>query len=98
MSNDTQFVDGLRVYAPREGAPDFVICNLVVNADELRTWLSTRSGEVRIDIKRSRNERLYASVNDFRPQGSRDAQSTQRQTNRQPAPSSDFEDDDLPPF
>jgi hypothetical protein len=102
MSTETKFVDGLRVYAPRDGAPDFVICNLVINVQELAGWLAGQSGDVRVDVKRSRNDKLYASVNDWKPkEGS--------QERARPAPEPDngsfygdkassnaFEDDSIP--
>jgi hypothetical protein len=102
MTNETKFVDGLRVYAPRDGAPDFVICNLVINVQELTAWLAGQSGDVRVDVKRSRNDKLYASVNDWKPkEGS--------QERPRPAPEPDngsfygdkassnaFEDDSIP--
>mgnify|MGYP001552945860 CR=1 FL=1 len=66
MSNDAKFVDGLRVYAPRDGAPSFVKANLVVNVTELTQWLEGQGDEVRIDIKESRGGKFYASVNDYK--------------------------------
>jgi hypothetical protein len=92
MSNETKFVDGLRVYAPRDGAPDFVICNLVINVQELTAWLAGQSGDVRVDVKRSRNEKLYASVNDWKPKEG-------GQERARPAPEQTgggFADDDIP--
>jgi hypothetical protein len=102
MASDNKFVDGLRVYSPRDGAPDFVICNLVINVQELAAWLARQSGDVRVDVKRSRNDKLYASVNDWKPkEGS--------QERARPAPEPDngsfygdkassnaFEDDSIP--
>lgn len=102
MASDNKFVDGLRVYSPRDGAPDFVICNLVINVQELTAWLAGQSGDVRVDVKRSRNDKLYASVNDWKPkEGS--------QERARPAPEPDngsfygdkassnaFEDDSIP--
>jgi|SRR6185312_1229119 len=95
MSSEQKFVDGLRVYAPRDNAPDFVIANLVVNAVELQGWLAGRSGDVRIDIKRSKGGKYYASENDYRPDSQRPAQS--QRPARQPTPEATggFADDDL---
>jgi hypothetical protein len=95
MASDNKFVDGLRVYSPRDGAPDFVICNLVINVQELAAWLARQSGDVRVDVKRSRNDKLYASVNDWRPEGQRQ----ERQRPAQPTPEETgggFKDDDIP--
>lgn len=95
MSNDAKFVDGLRVYAPRGNAPDFIIANLVVTVDELQAWLANRSGTVRIDIKKSQGGKLYATENDYKPDGSRD-QSTQPKRQEPKPDQGGFEDDDIP--
>jgi hypothetical protein len=97
MASDNKFVDGLRVYSPRDGAPDFVICNLVINVQELAAWLARQSGDVRVDVKRSRNDKLYASVNDWRPkEGKPEGQRQERQRPAPPTPEETgggFEDD-----
>lgn len=64
---DIEFVNGLRVYAPREGAPDYIIANLVIEREELAAWLRTHPEKVRIDIKRSKTGKLYAAVNNWQP-------------------------------
>lgn len=79
MSNETKFVDGLRAYAPRDNAPDFVKANLVINVAELQAWLAQRSGEVRIDINESRNGKFYASENDYKPNGKPEAKPRQQE-------------------
>lgn len=97
MSNEPKFVDGLRAYAPRENAPDFVKANLVINIAELQGWLAQRSGEVRIDIKESRGGKYYASENDYKPEGQR--QQSQQAPSQQPDPKSTvgaLEDDGIP--
>lgn len=97
MSNEAKFVDGLRVYAPKQGAPSFIIANLVVNVAELQGWLAQRSGEVRIDIKESRGGKYYASENDYRPDSQR--HTPPQRPARQPTLESTgggFEDDDIP--
>jgi hypothetical protein len=100
MSTETKFVDGMRVFAPRDGAPDFIIANVVVNVEELQAWLAQRSGEVRIDIKESRGGKYYASENDYRPSGRQEGgQERAPKPQRQPAPEQTgggFEDDDVP--
>src|SRR6185312_13116490 len=96
MSAEAKFVDGLRVYAPKQGAPSFIIANLVVNVAELREWLSERTeNEVRIDIKQSRGGKYYASENDYRPDSQRPAQSQRPARQPTPEPTGGFADDDL---
>lgn len=94
MSNETKFVDGLRAYAPRDNAPDFVKANLVINVAELQAWLAQRSGEVRIDIKESRNGKFYASENDYKPSGKSEVQAKPRQQAKEPV-GGGFDDDNL---
>lgn len=93
MNNEQKFVDGLRAYAPRDNAPDFIIANLVVNVAELQAWLAQRSGEVRIDIKESRNGKFYASENDYKPNGKPEAKAKPRQQEPAGDASGGFEDD-----
>jgi len=69
MSTEAKFVDGMRVYAPRENAPDFVIADIVIEHDDFVDWLADRGDKVRITIKRSRGGKLYASENDYKPSG-----------------------------
>lgn len=97
MSTEQKFVDGLRVYAPRDNAPDFVKANMVINVSELQAWLAQRSGEVRIDIKESRGGKYYASENDYKPEGQR--QQSQPKPAQEPVPESTgggFDDDKIP--
>lgn len=65
------FVDGLRVFAPRENAPDWIIANLVVTVAELDQFLRKKysAGEtsLNIDIRRSKGGKYYASVSNFKP-------------------------------
>lgn len=97
MSTEAKFVDGLRAYAPSENAPDFIIANLVVNVAELQAWLAVKSGEVRIDIKRSKGGKYYASENDYRPNGKPQGQPRQAPVRDCPQPGQGgFEDDDIP--
>lgn len=65
--SEIEFVDGLRVFAPGEGAPDYIIANLAIEREELAAWLRTHPEKVRIDIKRSKTGKLYAAVNNWKP-------------------------------
>lgn len=95
MSNEQKFVDGLRVYAPRDNAPDFVIADLVIEHDDFSDWLADRGDKVRITIKRSKGGKLYAVENDYKPEGQR--QQSQRASARQApqAAADDFEDSEI---
>lgn len=64
---EKQFVNGLRVYKPRQGTPEFFKHNLVVNKSELLEWLKVQPDEeIRIDIKESREGKTYAEVNTWK--------------------------------
>ena len=62
-----EFANGLRIFKPREGAPEFIKGAIVINKGELIQWLSGKGDEVRLDIKESKKGSWYASVNDYRP-------------------------------
>lgn len=88
MTKEVEFVDGLRVYSPHEKAPDFVKGAMQIEREKLITWLQGRSEDkIRLDIKESKGGNWYAAVSNWKPKGE-----------QQPAPSGEFQDDDLPPF
>ena len=68
--SDIKFVDGLRIFKPRENAPEFVKGNLLLTKTQLIQWLSSQQNEeIRIDILESKEKGTwYGKVNDFKPQ------------------------------
>ena len=68
---DKKFVDGLRVYKPRDNAPEFVKANFVINKAELEAWLRNQGDEIRIDLKESREGKLYCDVNEWKKEAPR---------------------------
>jgi hypothetical protein len=63
-----EFVNGLRVFKPRETAPDFIKASLVANTVELVAWLESNAagdGTVRFDIKESREGKWYCQKNEY---------------------------------
>ena len=65
---DIQFVDGLIVKAPRDGAPDFVKATISIKVADLKKWLSGQTDEwVNVDVKESKNGKWYAAVSTFKP-------------------------------
>lgn len=86
--SDTEFVDGLIMKDRHEKAPDFVKCHISIKRKELIAWLHNKPDEwINLDVRRSKAGKLYAEVNNWKPE-----QKTS------PASNSDFTDDDLPPF
>lgn len=64
-----EFVDGLFIDR-REKAPDFVKANLSFNVKKFTEYLESKAndrGYVNIDLKESREGKLYASLNDWKP-------------------------------
>ncbi len=62
------FVDGLRVRAKRENAPDWIKMRMSIKREELISWLQSRSEDwIEIDVKESRAGNLYAEVDTWKP-------------------------------
>jgi hypothetical protein len=72
---DMIFADGISVYKPREGRPDFIKGTISIDAVKLQQWLQTHpelrddKGFVRLDIKESSKEGnpWYCSVDTYKP-------------------------------
>ena len=102
MENETKFVDGLRVFKPREGAPDFVKLNFLATADQLSAWLLANKdseGNVRFDLLKSKNDKLYLKLNDFKKEGApQQPQRPAQPSYNAPSPDEDYslQDEVLP--
>lgn len=70
MSDEKKFPDGLIV---KEGNVDFCKAKLSIKADEFIKYLhdNSNNGWVNIDILLSKNGKLYASLNNFKPDTSK---------------------------
>lgn len=66
---ETIFIKGMQFYKPRDGAPEFIKGNIVIQKAELIEFLKTLSTEtVRIDLKKSKEKgTLYLALNTFNP-------------------------------
>lgn len=64
-SND--FPQGIRFFAPNENAPSFVKGNILINRDELVEWVMKQKDTVRLDLKESKEGKLYLSINNYEP-------------------------------
>jgi hypothetical protein len=71
MADDIEFVNGLIVKAPREGAPDFVKAAVSIKVADMMAWLQGRyaAGDewVNVDVKEARSGKWYAAVNTYKP-------------------------------
>ena len=68
--SDPVFADGIFFKQPRDGAPDFVKGSVSVKVDEALPFLQANQddGWVRLDLKESRNGKLYFQLNTWKPQ------------------------------
>ena len=97
---DAKFIPGLFFKDKHENAPDFVICKGSIKVADLVQFLSTVDGEwVNFDLKRSKDGKPYAAVDDWKPQGGQQqgqrpsrGQPPARQQQRQAPPQDDFND------
>lgn len=65
---DAKFIPGLFFKDKHENAPDFVIVKGSVKVADMLAWLSKQSDEwVNFDLKRSREGKPYASIDDWKP-------------------------------
>lgn len=98
MADDIEFIDGLMFKEKHQNAPDFVICKLSIKREELIAWLQEKDGEwINGDIKRSRQGKIYAAVDNWKPNQDRQQQSEPaREPAAQQAPLENFDDSDIP--
>ena len=67
---EKEFVDGLIIKAPREGAPDFVKANISIKREELIEWLGKQEGEwINLNVLASKKDpsKWYAEVDNWKP-------------------------------
>jgi len=67
--SDIEFVDGLIVKAPKDGAPDFVKMSISIKRADLGNWLRGKSDDwINIDVKESKAGKWYCAVNNWKPE------------------------------
>jgi hypothetical protein len=61
------FVDGLRIYKPRETAPKYIIANCEIVVTDFKNWIAKnqQSEKIRIVIKESQGGKLYAVLDTY---------------------------------
>lgn len=66
-ANTPVFPQGIRYYAPHENAPDWVKGTIELTRDELLEWLHKQGDKIKLDIKESKEGKMYLAVNDYKP-------------------------------
>ena len=90
--SDIEFVDGLIVKAPHPNAPDFVKLKISINRKSLGNWLRVKDDDwINVDVKESREGKLYASVDNWEPDKEKVQQNSSQEAPQDSSP--DFEDD-----
>lgn len=66
--SEKEFVDGLIVKPPRDNAPDFVKCSILIKRKDLVNWLRSKDDDwINIDVKMGKSGKWYAEVNNWKP-------------------------------
>ena len=95
----SKLIKGLFFKDPHENAPDFVMAKGSIKVADLRSWLAEQSGEwVNFDLKRSREGKPYAQIDDWKPDANRGGKPQAEQRPQRQAPADDFADDETIPF
>lgn len=96
--SDKEFPQGLRVWKPNAGAPEYVKCSLSLHREELIQWLTSKSGEwVKLDVLESRKTgNWYAAVNTWVPPAKTGAEKPETSGGGNPAQEADDFDDQVP--
>jgi len=73
---DKIFPEGIRVFSPRQGAPDFVKGSIVITPNDLIEWLKANKNllndykdkkQLSLDLLSSKDGKLFLSVNTYKP-------------------------------
>jgi len=77
MENN-KFVNGLFIYNPHPKAPEWVKADIVIDCDKFVEWMRAnyktveingrQSNQVKLQVKVSKDGKLYVQVNDYQPQ------------------------------
>ncbi len=78
---DKIFPEGIRVFSPRNGAPDFVKGSIVISPNQLIEWLKKNKelltdykGEkqLTLDLLNSKEGKPYLALNNFKPEAKKE--------------------------
>lgn len=102
MANETQFIEGLIVKAPNQGAPDYVKAKLSIKREELIGWLQSQDGDwINVEVKESKAGKWYAAVDTWKPEGggsggTRGGAPQRQRRAKATDQDADFDDSDIP--
>jgi len=93
--NEVKFVKGLFANKPHERAPDFIVCELSIKADELVGFLNDQDGEwinLQVKVPQKTNpekpRRLTVAINDWKPERGNERKAQPKQASME----DDFDD------
>ena len=94
---DTQFIPGLIIKEPRQGAPEYVKAKLSIKRAELLAWLQLQTGDwINADIKVSQNGKWYCQIDNWKPDGGKRQDAAPAPATQRPVPVDNFQDSDIP--
>ena len=68
MENNNIFPNGMMIKSPRQGAPEFVKGSISIKKNDFMQWLNSQQDEwVNLDIKVSKQGKMYLAVNTWKP-------------------------------
>jgi hypothetical protein len=74
--SDIEFVQGMFFNKPSDKAPDWVVGNISIKADEFVRWLEAQrpndKGFIKIKVNESKAGKVYCALDDYEPQQQRD--------------------------
>ncbi len=75
--------NGIFAKKPHPNAPDFVKGAISLKRADAIEWLQQQDGEwVNLDMKESRNGKYYLSVNDYKPEASKQTEAPQPESDQ----------------
>jgi hypothetical protein len=85
--SETELARGFYFDEPKENAPNWVVGKVSINKEQFLGWLEKQKandkGYVRLDVKRSKEGKIYASLDTWKPSGER---------RQEPVPAVDMDD------
>jgi len=78
MAQDKEFPDGLIFKPPRDNAPEYVKGRLSIKRDDFIKWLSNKADDwVNLDMLVGKTGNYYTSVDNWKPDPSRQTKTVQ---------------------